>query len=368
MTAFGHVTHWDSKLPVLTAAKRYSIPQTTLRDRVDGRIHIDCTVMGRTPILTLDEEAKLVQHLQDVAKYGYGYTRQEVVDIASDYAAILQKRPQNKPLTLNWFNGFIKRWQEMCVVKPRALEFQRAKTASVFKIEAYFDQLEKVLTKYNLNDKPHLIFNVDEKGISQNHTPPYIVGGRDYYPQCVTTGKSKMTTIIGCGSASGMAIPPYFVFAGVRLIPDLMKNASSCVSGDMSQTSWSNAQIFRKYLQQHFIKYIPCREPGQHPLLLLKGHTSYVSIDLVKWAKENDIIMFILPAHTSHILQPMDVACYGPLQKIYNNECHKLMRETPAMVTRYDICSLACKSYSNALSAENLQSAFRKTEVYPLGE
>jgi hypothetical protein len=53
-------------------------------------------------------------------------------------------------------------------------------------------------------------------------------------------------------------------------------------------------------------------------LLIFDGHKSHISVDLIDWAKEQKIILFILPAHTSHILQPLDVACFGPFQKIYN--------------------------------------------------
>ena len=43
------------------------------------------TTTGRAPVLTL-EEVELIGHLKEIANLGYGFTRQEVVDIASDYA------------------------------------------------------------------------------------------------------------------------------------------------------------------------------------------------------------------------------------------------------------------------------------------
>jgi hypothetical protein len=65
-------------------------------------------------------------------------------------------------------------------------------------VSNYFNELENILDiKYNLKTKPHLIYNVDEKGISQNRTPPHIVGTVDNHPQAVTAGKSPTTTIIG---------------------------------------------------------------------------------------------------------------------------------------------------------------------------
>jgi hypothetical protein len=52
------------------------------------------------------------------------------------------------------------------VLKPRSLEIQCAKcTPDV--VDSYFKGLKQTMTKYNLLDKPHLIFNVDEKRVTQ---------------------------------------------------------------------------------------------------------------------------------------------------------------------------------------------------------
>jgi hypothetical protein len=196
------------------ASTTFGVPEQTLRDRVKGIIHVDCVTTGRSPVLSMEEEAKLVNHLKSVAHYGYGYSRMEVVDLATDYGIQLGKRTKENPFTLNWFVKFIKIWPELRVFKPCALEVQRAKCTSEAVVSNYFNELENILDKYNLKTKPHLIYNVDEKGISQIHTSPHIVGTVDNHPQAVTAGKSPTTTIIGCGSASGSAIPPFLYLLG----------------------------------------------------------------------------------------------------------------------------------------------------------
>ena len=186
---------------VCRASITFGVPEQTLRDRVKGIIHVDCVTTGRSPMLSVEEEAKLVNHLKYVAHYGYGYSRMEVVDLATDYGIQLGKRTKENPFTLNWFVKFIKIWPELRVFKPRALEVQRAKCTSEAVVSNYFNELEFFLDKYNLKTKPHLIYNVDEKGISQNRTV-------DNHPKA---GKSQTTTIIGCGSASGSAIPLFCI-------------------------------------------------------------------------------------------------------------------------------------------------------------
>ena len=194
---------------VRKASKQFCIPMQTLRDRTSGRIDPDCVTTGRPPMFSSEEEVKIVEHLKAVSSYGYGYTRSEVALIASDYAVQLNKRSTtDPPLTRRWLDGFFQRWPELKVLRPRALEFVRAKSASEEVVMKYFENLSETVNKYDLHDKPHLIFNIDEKGISPNHTPPSIVGHRDFQPPAVTTGKSATTTVIGSGSASGLCCYP----------------------------------------------------------------------------------------------------------------------------------------------------------------
>jgi len=87
----------------------------------------------------------------------------------------------------------------------------------------------------------------------------------------------------------------------IRLLTKIVHSPGA--NGTMFDWGWSNSSVFRDYLKDHFIKFIPRREPHQYLLLIFDGHKSQISVDLIDWAKEQKIILFILPAHTSHILQ-----------------------------------------------------------------
>lgn len=104
---------------VRKASKLYGVPESTLRDRTLGLVHIDTLSAGGQPLFDEYEEANLVSHFKTMAGYGHGYTRQECVDIATDYAVQLGRRTQDRPLTMKWMRGFLKRWPELKVVKPK---------------------------------------------------------------------------------------------------------------------------------------------------------------------------------------------------------------------------------------------------------
>ena len=62
----------------------------------------------------------------------------------------------------------------------------------------------------------------------------------------------------------------------------------------------------------------------------------------------------------------MDIGCFGPLQLIYNQECLSFFPNNHRTVSKYDVCSLACKAYLAALSPSNRQASFSKAGIYPL--
>ena len=74
----------ENGVPVYRAAREHAVPLTTLRDRVDNRVSVDCTKPGPEPVLSQLEESNLVAHIKEVAAVGYGYTRAEVLEMASD--------------------------------------------------------------------------------------------------------------------------------------------------------------------------------------------------------------------------------------------------------------------------------------------
>ena len=165
----------EQNVSVLCAAKLHGVPENTLRDRVNGKIDPDTVTMGKSPLFSQYQESKLFDHFKKMADFGYGYTTQECIDIASDYVVQLNIRPASQPLTFKWLTGFRSRWPDMKKIAPRALELARAKMTNEDQVNSYFCNLKKCLTRYNLIDKPHLLFNVDEKCVLCNHKPPSII-------------------------------------------------------------------------------------------------------------------------------------------------------------------------------------------------
>jgi len=54
--------------------------------------------------------------------------------------------------------------------------------------------------------------------------------------------------------------------------------------------------------------------PNETRLLTLYGHVPHINYKFLKYSEQNDIIVFCFPAHSTHLLQPLDVVLFSALQ------------------------------------------------------
>ena len=72
-------------------------------------------------------------------------------------------------------------------------------------------------------------------------------------------------------------------------------------------------------------------------LLIQDGHSSHVSIELIECARANDIHLLCLPAHTTHILQPLDVGVFKSFKAAFSKACRNYMLKHPGRVITTDV-------------------------------
>ena len=56
--------------------------------------------------------------------------------------------------------------------------------------------------------------------------------------------------------------------------------------------------------------------PDEYHLLLCDGHDSHILAEFVGYCLQNQIKLVLLPPHSSHLLQPLDVSVFSPLKKV----------------------------------------------------
>lgn len=100
--------------------------------------------------------------------------------------------------------------------------------------------------------------------------------------------------------------------------------------------------------------------------LFVNGHKSHVTIDVIDLCCENEIILFCLPPHATHALQPLDVAVFKSLKYQYSKTVRNLTFAKPRfVVTKREFAKVVSVPFDRAFSIPNIKAGFTKTGIYP---
>lgn len=90
-------------------------------------------------------------------------------------------------------------------------------------------------------------------------------------------------------------------------------------------------------------------------------------MEALELCRANGIILLELPGHTTHRLQPLDVAFFKPLETYYSQAAEKWLRMNLGLcVTQYQVTQLLGEAYARAASVQNAMSAFRGAGLWPV--
>jgi len=109
-----------------------------------------------------------------------------------------------------------------------------------------------------------------------------------------------------------------------------------------------------------------CAPPVRPILLLLDGHSSHFNPSAIRRAAAEGIILFCLPPHTTHLTQPLDKGCFGPLKMHWRQVCWSYITANPdRVITRYQFSALFSQAWMKGMTMRNIVSGFHTTGVYP---
>ena len=152
----------EEGLSIRVASDRFSVPKSTLLDRVNGG-HGD--QIGRPTVLTEDEEALLLEHIQLLAVWGFPFSGQDLCHFVKAY---LDKKgastrfKDNLP-THRWVAKFLGRHPEFSLRKANPIKRARA-AVSREDVQEFFNHFAKSVEGI----PPENLFNFDETNFSDD--------------------------------------------------------------------------------------------------------------------------------------------------------------------------------------------------------
>jgi hypothetical protein len=117
---------------------------------------------------------------------------------------------------------------------------------------------------------------------------------------------------------------------------------------------------------KHFNQHANKRSSGAYRLLLLDGHESHYSADFEAYCKENKIITLCMHCPSFHLLQPLDVGCFGPPKKAYGREIEQLMKCSITHITKADFLPTFHDAFQATINKGNIDGEFTGAGLFLL--
>ncbi|CAH8546090.1 unnamed protein product [Schistosoma haematobium] len=344
------------------AATAFNVPESTLRDRVHGRVSLECSRPGPPTFFTYEEEKKMVDHILFMSKIGYPYTRNQVVELAGDMTKAVGRIAPFKYLNPSqaWFYAFLNRWPDLknFLFGPRSN--RKSKGVSGDSIQSYFEQLEKVLNKYGIKDKAEHFWIVDEVSISCENQPPRILPISIQRAQSVSYWNPTVA-MLGAANGVGEKIPPFLIYRGDGITSSMMEGSVRGTKFSYSASGWVNSDAFIQWFLKHFRVLVSVR-----PLILFyDGHLQFVSVRVLERAREDGVFLFPLPPHPAYN-HCVENTCFWAFQGYFKKRLDRFFEQNPNQpLLRNNASPILTHAYEKALQPNNMISLFERLGICP---
>lgn len=346
---------------VYAAAKAYNVNHRTLARRINGGTsREDYTPTGKR--LSYIEEEVIVQNILKLDTQGLSPT----VSLVKEMADSICKARDAPPVGVNWATTFIKRTPALKVKLGRTYECQRRLCEDPQIIGAWFELVRNTINKYGI--LPQDIYNFDETGFQMGQISASMVvtdASKPERPKQVKPTNTQWVTLIQGACADGSIIPPFLVFKGKELNHTWFHQGLPLTwAFTVSPNGWTTDQIGFQWIQ-HFEKHTRQKTVGSKRLLVLDNHGSHTTPQFRTFCEDNSIVLLWMPPHSSHMLQPMDVGCFGPLKTAFSKQNQDLIKNHVFHVTKEDFIATFHQAFLASFTQANVQAGFRGSGLHP---
>ena len=144
---------------------------------------------------------------------------------------------------------------------------------------------------------------------------------------------------------------------------ELEKDTFPCVK------RWMDTYLFSIWMDQ-FLNLITTRgdfSSIQTRLIILNRHESHINLEVLQKTRTHGLDMLSLPSHTSHDLQTLDMACFGPFKKSFRAYRNLwAMQGSAKSVSKEHLAQWAFLALIKALTLSNIKAGFRGCGIWPL--
>lgn len=132
-----------------------------------------------------------------------------------------------------------------------------------------------------------------------------------------------------------------------------------------SDSGYTDSILSLEWLTRVFDPQTRERADGKPRVLICDGFGTHEKLEILEHCFANKITLCRLPSHTSHKLQPCDVAVFAPLKIAYRDNAERLERGGVNTVGKQHFTSLYSPARDTAFIKRNILAGWSKGGLFP---
>ncbi|TKA66365.1 hypothetical protein B0A49_07680, partial [Cryomyces minteri] len=232
-------------------------------------------------------------------------------------------------------------------------------------IEAWFLSLCQLLHEFGISEGD--MYNYDESGFMVDYgRSQWIVTKAPDRQSYLASSQNRETVTVGeTISGDGEALPPLVVLPGQLHLEGWINNElDDDVLMAVSDSGYTNDEISLAWFE-HFDKFSAKRQTGAWRLLLLDGHGPHATKDFLDYGDDHKILLYYLPPHATHFLQPLDVVVFQPYKHWHAEAVDAATRTGCTNFNKVEFLAALQSIRLQTLQKSTVLSAWRQTGLIP---
>jgi hypothetical protein len=357
----------DGQMSIRDAEKSYNIPRMTIYGRMTGsRSRRDAH--AHEMLMTEQQEEDLANWISDLDRRHQPPSIPRCRMMAND---ILRCSGSKATIGRHWMYKFFERHPDIGTLTGDPHEAARVNQATEQNVRAWFEMYRRERDRYHVLDQN--IHNMDEHGLCIGKINPRRVVGKIKDDWGKPRRRTKMrnsenrewVSIVECISAGATCIQPLIIFEGINVNINWAPDDPPPYKYTADPTAWINDDIAVWWLNEIFLPQT--KPPGtQYRILLFDNHNSHLSGRFESECRKQRVITIPLPAHTSDVLQPLDLIMFSPIKGKYKDKLYQLCELNDGDNTKKkDFCHLYHEARKETFKPSSFLSAFKKAGLVP---
>ena len=325
---------------------------------------------GQTALSAAEEEV-ICSHLIALASFGFPVTGRELRFLVQSYLVRIDRRipyfRDNLP-GRDWMNSFLQRHKEKLSVRMSQSVSRARAGLNYDTINMFFDNLTQELAGV----PPENIWNYDESNLQDDPGSSKVIVKRGCkHPEIIKNATKASVSIMVCGNAVGTIVPVYVTYKALNVYPTWVEGGPPGTRFNRSKSGWFDARIFEDWFE--FLMLPILRKQTGTKILLGDNLSSHLSSHVLTLCQQNNVKFIALPPNSTHMLQPLDVAFFGPMKRFWRKilgDWKNSPEGRPYPVLPKPMFPLLLGKLLNKLKTEGdtnrLQGGFQGSGIYPL--